>query len=114
MHDWGEGSAEKLEEACRRHVLLYLSLAREALQQAGSDEAWLAWRWKPKHHMLLHLSSEQAKRMGNPSTWWCYADEGRIGDAVDTAESVHVKTLPKAALTKNLVRELLDLPHWLN
>ena len=62
--------------------------------------------------MLLHLSSEQARRMGNPSSWWCYADEGSIGDAVSIAESVHPRTLPKAALTKRLVAELLDLKDW--
>lgn len=107
LNNWKEDSPGRLEFACRRHVLLYLSLSREAL--ASNCHDWVQWRWKPKHHMVLHLSGEQARRMGNPSLWWCYSDEGAIGQAVDLAESVHPRTLPKAALTKNRVWELLEL-----
>ena len=110
LDNWQEGSPARLEEMCRRHVLLYLSLAREAADIAQRAELpWLAWRWKPKHHMLLHLSSHQALAMGNPRLWWCYLDESAIGMAVDLAETVHVRTLPQAALSKRLVWEMLDL-----
>ena len=107
LANWTEDSASRLEFACRRHVLLYLSLARDAL--ASDGHAWVSWRWKPKHHMVLHLSGEQARRMGNPSLWWCYIDEGAIGIVSDLAESVHPRILPRAALAKSQVWEMLEL-----
>ena len=106
LEHWGAGSASRLEVFCRRHVLLYLSLAEDT---ARGDGEWLLWRWKPKHHMLLHLSKEQAERMGNPSNWWCYQDENSIGIAVSIAESVHPSTLPTASMTKYLVSVFLSM-----
>lgn len=108
LNNWRADSATRLENYCRRHVLLFLSLSREAIAESGSEN-WVNWRWKPKHHMVLHLSGEQARRMGSPRTWWCYSDEGAIGNAVDIAEAVHIRTLPSAALAKNLVWETLNL-----
>ncbi len=107
LNEWGEGSAARLEVALRRHVLLYLSLARDVL--AEDCHAWLRWRFKPKHHMVMHLAGEQARRMGSPKTWWCYSDESSIGYAVGIAESVHPLTLPRAAMIKNLVVVMLEM-----
>ena len=68
LEHWTPTSAVRLEEAVRRHCLLYLSLARESQQH---DDRFLLWRWYPKHHMVLHLAGEQAHTMGNPASWWC-------------------------------------------
>ena len=97
LQNWGEGSAAKLAESCRRHLLLFVALARESVDK---DPAWLTWRWTPKHHAAIHLTQEQVLRHGNPASYWCYLDEGEIGVAVDVAESVHAKTLAKAAFEK--------------
>ncbi len=99
LSQWGEGSAAKLENFCRRHLLLYLSLSREAVE---AEANWVSWRWYPKHHMLLHLSAEQSRRFGSPKSWWCYQDEGSIGLGVDLAESNHPRTLPMASFSKYL------------
>ena len=60
LDNWGEHSASRLAEACRRHSLLFLALAREAL--ATEPGEWLLWRWTPKHHMMLRLTEEQTRR----------------------------------------------------
>ena len=107
LDHWSTGSAIRLETFCRKHVALYLSLAEDTRR----EDEWLLWRWKPKHHMLLHLSKEQAARMGNPRNWWCYADENAIGIAVSIAESVHPSTLPTASMIKYTISVLLaELP----
>ena len=105
LSSWNARSPQRLEVFCRRHVLLYLSLSREAIRV---EPEWRSWRWYPKHHMLLHLSGEQAKRFGSPRCWWCYMDEGAIGLAVRLAESVHPRTLAKACFAKYLVLLLLE------
>lgn len=106
LESWGVDSATRLEEFVRRHVLLYSSLAIESAQK---DERFLLWRWYPKHHMVLHLAAEQAKMMGNPRTWWCYADEGSIGMAVDLAESSHPATLATTCMQKYIVSVLCEM-----
>ena len=89
---WRVGSPARLEAACRKHLLLYSSLAREAVEQQGGGSDWISWRVYPKHHMLLHLV-EQSSHYGSPRTWWCYADEGSIGLAVRIAQTTHPRTL---------------------
>ena len=77
---------------CMLH--LYHQLARESITR---NEAWLAWRWFPNMHMLLHLA-QQAHTIGSPRNWWCYLDEGSIGCAVDLAETVHILTCSVAVM----------------
>ena len=105
LGDWKAGSAKSLEQYCRRHVLLYLSLSREAVR---TEENWVSWRWYPKHHMLLHLSCEQAQQWGNPRFWWCYSDEGAIGIAVKLAESAHPRTLAATCFEKYITTLSLE------
>ena len=103
LDGWSASSAARLEELCRRHVLLYTSLAREAVSVEGVGDNWCSWRFYPKHHMLLHLTGEQIRRYGNPRLFWCYSDEGSIGIAVTLAESTHVRTLVQACWQKYLL-----------
>ena len=42
---WRDGSAERLEDACRRHLLLYASFSREAVVQEGTGDGWKSWRF---------------------------------------------------------------------
>jgi hypothetical protein len=44
LDNWGADSADRLEEFCRRHLLLYASLAIESLR---ADSRFLCWRWYP-------------------------------------------------------------------
>ena len=88
------------------HVLLYLSLSREAVR---TEPVWVSWRWCPKHHMWLHLSNEQAEAWGNPRYWWCYSDEGSIGIAVKVAESANPSTKARASFQKYLVHVRVEL-----
>ena len=106
LEHWTAGSAGRLEGFVRRHILLYHSLAVGSVR---ANPRFLCWRWDPKHHMILHLASEQARRMGNPRNWWCYMDEGSIGIAVRIAESSHPSTLAASCLNKYLVLVLVSL-----
>lgn len=98
LESWGAGSASRLEEFVRRHVLLYSCLSIESAQK---DSRFLLWRWYPKRHMVLHLAAEQARTMGR--TWWRYADEGSIGMAADLAESSHPSTLATTCMQTYIV-----------
>ena len=100
MENWDQDSQAALEIACRKHLLLFLELSK---LHADDPAGWVRWRWYPKHHMLLHLTGDQAKRMGNPRSWWCYQDEGQIGMAARICESVHIATLSKTCMEKYLV-----------
>ena len=95
LYSWGAGSAVRLEDRIRRHLVLFLEIARPHAQKAE----WTQWRWMPKHHMVLHLAEASAK-FGNPRSFWNYLDEHEIGVAARVSESVHPKTLPYAALEK--------------
>ena len=99
MYNWKDGSAERFEDMTVRFLHLYHQLARGSIR---ANPQWLAWRWFPKFHMLLHIC-RQAYTMGNPKSWWCYADESAIGFAVDVAESVHVLTCSGAVMSKCIV-----------
>ena len=59
--------------------------------------------------MLIHLAEQQAALHGNPASSWNYQDEGEIGIAAKMAESVHIRTLPTAAMEKYLVLQGLVL-----
>ena len=104
IYAWGDGSAERLAEAVRRHLLLFQELAAEELGKGGQ---WLSWRWFPKMHLLLHMC-DQCRTWGCPRDSWCYADEGAIGMSVKIAESVHIMTFTQAVMTKYLIWLLLD------
>ena len=96
---WKPGSAAIVADCCRRHELLYMELARLEIARVGAEH-WLRWRWFPKHHMMLHLTKEQAEEFGNPACFWNYADERAIGTCVDLAESSHVGTLSDTTMQK--------------
>ena len=106
LSNWKEGSAGRMEEAVTRMMHLYQALARESIRE---DPAWIAWRWFPNFHMLLHLCA-QAHIMGNPRSWWCYLDESEIGMSVDVAESAHILTFAKTVLVKHVIWMELEDP----
>ena len=105
LDNWSDQSAARLQDFCRRHLLLFMSLAREVVQ---TDGEWVRWRFFPKAHMLQHLAGAQARRWGNPKEWWCYTDESVIGMVVRLAETCHPSTLATACCSKYLVLALLE------
>ena len=104
LDGWHPSAHAALASDCRKHLTLFLELA---MPFKDAPNGWLRWRWFPKHHMLLHLTGEQARRMGNPRSWWCYLDEGHIGQAARVCESVHSKTLAKSCMDKYLTLQKL-------
>jgi hypothetical protein len=72
---------------------------------SGLSAKFLADREKffkmmPKLHLFDHLCSWQALEIGNPRSYWTYADEDLVGLLIECAESCHVKTLAPSALFK--------------
>ena len=64
-----------LSNASRRVCLFYGALHKEALSQG--DE--LAWRPKPKMHMMQELAEYQVFALGCPKQFWTYMDEDYVG-----------------------------------
>ncbi|CAE7030031.1 unnamed protein product [Symbiodinium natans] len=66
----------KLAAACRKFLLLYASLATLYSNQS-------VWRFKPKHHLFLHLCEES---LDSPSLHWNYRDEDFGGSLAHIGE----------------------------
>jgi hypothetical protein len=63
--------AERTAQTCKRFALLYTALEKEAWDHEDS----LAWRIKPKLHLLQELLEYTALDAGSPSRYWTYMDE---------------------------------------
>ena len=58
------------------------------------------WKMTPKVHLTLHLCEWQAPSVGNPKSFWVYADEDLVGTMIEVAESCHSKTVAVTAMFK--------------
>ena len=96
LDNWSTDSPELLTLHARRHLTLYLALAKDTMVEG---RGWTRWRFYPKHHMLLHIAA-QSHKFGNPKLHWDYTDEDAIGMCADIAESVHINTLSVACRDK--------------
>ena len=63
--------AERAAQTCKRFALLYTALEKEALAHEDS----LAWRIKPKRHLLQELLEYTVVDAGSPSRYWTKRDE---------------------------------------
>ena len=63
--------AARAGELSRKIALLYTGLEHEALAQGDV----LAWRCKPKVHLMQELIEYQSHAAGSPCTYWTYKDE---------------------------------------
>ena len=89
--------------ACSRKVAnLYCSLEAEAEAQ-GSQ----AWRVKPMLHLFQALC-EHSKQ--NPKDFWCYREEGFLGEASDIFERRGGWDTPHANSERMLLKWMLDNP----
>jgi hypothetical protein len=74
--------AAKAKAACQSFCRLYGELEKEALENGNT----LAWRIKPKLHLLVELVEFQCVEGDSPSTFWTYMDES-WGSTLATAGS---------------------------
>ena len=59
------------------------------------------WHCRLKCHLLQHLVEEQATRWGSPRDFWCYGDEGFVGNVKSIAlRSRHPRTIEEVVLRK--------------
>ncbi len=77
---------------------MYMRMARWATQKGLR-----LWKITPKMHMVQELLLYQGMEWGNPSYFWCYADEDLVGDIVEYGHSCQMLTLCFTALVKWLV-----------
>jgi hypothetical protein len=61
------------------------------------------WKFPPKGHLIHHLVTYQAEEWGNPSYYWCYADEDLVGLTIEIARACHHSTVAATALAKWLI-----------
>ena len=67
--------ASAVGTATRKFLVLYESLTKEAQKKGHS----LAWRMKPKFHLVQEMGEFQVQELGNPRLFWCYRDESFVG-----------------------------------
>ena len=79
----------------RQLCIVYAALASTS---AAAHEKM--WKMNPKLHLFDHLCEWQAGEVGNPRSFWTYADEDLVGLLVEVAESCHPKTMAVSALFK--------------
>ena len=92
------GAKVELPELAISLCSLYCDLAREsavAFRKTGRRCQTL--------HLFQHMCEWQAFELGNPFSWWVYADEDFVGQFIDVAESCHPKTLAITSIWKWLI-----------
>ena len=62
------------QDACRTVSTAYVKLHAEA----DANDV-LAWRIKPKLHIFMELGLYQTSELGDPESYWAYADEDHMG-----------------------------------
>ena len=101
LENWAFNSAAKVARLARVFVGLYGELNMQAFNEGNFLKlGWHPYKLYPKFHLFIHLFEEDARNAGNPRTFWCYADESEIGDAVRIAESSHASFLHRAIIDK--------------
>ena len=95
---FSDATLKDFRETGQSLVLLYSELHAEAF---GLHQK--LWKFPPKAHLVDHLVTYQAAEWGNPSYYWCYADEDLVGLCIEIAESCHPSTLAITALVKWLI-----------
>jgi hypothetical protein len=97
----------------RLFSLLYCALEREALQQDANS---LSWHCKPKMHSFLELTEFIAPVDGNPREYWCYRDEGWVGEVVVLASHLggHNSAFANAKRMLDKYKAQNGLPQWIH
>ena len=86
---------EALPELGRNLAILYSGLAAKSAAAHSK-----MWKMMPKLHLFVHLCEWQAVEIGNPRSFWTYADEDLVGLLCEVARSCHPATLAASALFK--------------
>ena len=76
-----------------------LGMAYERLYTEAYTAGRKLWKLTPKVHLAQELLQYQCQVWGNPTYFWCYADEDLVGMMIEIAASCHVATLAFTALT---------------
>ena len=99
--DWTPGvSPAKVKDYARRHLELYLELARHYIDDLNFlDTEWVRYRWYPKHHLFSHLVDDDLAFCDNPRDCWCYGDESFLGEMIGVAEAVNAKVVHRSVMT---------------
>jgi hypothetical protein len=86
LHGYTSACAEDIfdPDKCRQSMYQYLQSLKslhDLWRQGVPQDEWkpLPWHIRPKAHACQHLVHEKIELWGNPSKFWCYADEDFVG-----------------------------------
>ena len=99
-----DAACDELPLLGQKLAVLYASLANISLRNGQR-----LWKMVPKLHLFVHLCEWVAPTYGNPSAYWCYADEDLVGKLIEVATSCHPKTLAETALLKWIHAYFIDV-----
>ena len=95
-------SPTDLEQALSRHLVVHLRSTR-ALASHFWDCDLMAWKLRPKHHYLLHLSQDVVRNKLNPRIYHCFGAEGWLGTAKSVARMCHGKSMTHRFLQRYIL-----------
>ena len=67
------------------------------------DNGVRMWKMTPKVHLVQELLLFECALWGNPTYYWCYADEDLVGLMIEIGTSCHALTVGISSLTTWLV-----------
>ena len=90
----------KLQKCVQNFMLLYVVLAKKAIQKEG--RGFFTWSFVPKFHYIFHIA-EDAKFLA-PRAFWCYAGESQVGKITNIANSC-LHGLPAHKISETLCQK---------
>ena len=98
---WEPGFEGLAQKHGRRHVALYLDLAREGLKTKEQlNLNWFPYKFYPKHHLFIHLVEEDTANWGNMKEHWGYLDENEMGISTRIASKQHCSFVHRSLVEK--------------
>ena len=88
----------EIKDLAANLVILYNALSSEA-----ANSQLKRWKFAPQFHLFCHLCEIQAQTLGNPRTFWTYADEDLVGHLIEVARSCHPSTVAETGMFKYLL-----------
>ncbi|MCP4036882.1 MAG: hypothetical protein GY733_08110, partial [bacterium] len=82
-----------------RSCLVAFSAVHASAHRDGMPEPRV-WHYIPKLHLAQEIGEYQSRELGNPREWWCYRDEGFMGEVKRICLNTrHPRTLAAIIIT---------------
>lgn len=67
------------------------------------DRGLMAFKFRPKHHCLVHLAIDCTKTRVNPRAYHCFNDESFLGKLKSIARKCHGASMTKRVLQRYVI-----------